>query len=103
MGRKGNSGMSGGPSTAARGYWDNLSTSGPNKYTALQYAADGNRSVLDSAVGRLSEGRSMTDAQKDSLRSALQEQARRWLSDNPKPRNPRKEGYTWNGKKYVRL
>ena len=103
-GRGGKSGMSsGGFSTTAKDYWDNLSGSGPSKYAALQFAADGNENILNSAVNRISEGKSMTDAQKDSLRTALQEQAKKWLEDNPKPKSPRKEGYTWDGKKYVRL
>ena len=102
-GRGSNSRMTGnGFSSTAKDYWDNLNSSGPNKYTAIQYAANGNRSVLDSAVNRVSGGKDLTDTQKDSLRGALQEQARKWLEDNPKPKNPRKEGYTWNGKKYVR-
>lgn len=94
--------MGGGFNTTARDYWDNLNASGPNKYSVLKYAADGNKNVLNSAVGKASEGKNMTDAQKDNLRKALQEQAKKWLSDNPKPKNPKKEGYTWNGKKYVR-
>lgn len=98
----GSGGMGGGFNTTARDYWDNLSASGPNKYSVLKYAADGNKNVLDSAVGKASEGKNLTDAQKDSLRRSLQEQARKWLEDNPKPKNPRKDGYHWDGKRYVR-
>lgn len=97
-GRGGTSGFNG----SAKNYWDNLNTTGPNKYSAVQKAANGNSVVLDNAVGRIAGEKQLTEVQQQKLRTAVQEQAKRWLANNPRPRNPRKEGYTWNGKKYVR-
>lgn len=37
-----------------------------------------------------------------ALQSAIQKQAQAWLNANPRPANPRKNGYKWNGTKYVK-
>lgn len=37
-----------------------------------------------------------------ALQSAIQRQAQEWLNANPRPANPRKNGYKWNGTKYVK-
>lgn len=101
-GRGGSSGGMGGFGGSAKSYWDNLSATGPSKYAAVEMAAKGSKNVLDNAVGRIAGERDLTPSQESSLRTAVQEQAKKWLEDNPRPKNPRKEGYHWDGKKYVR-
>lgn len=53
---------------------------------------DGNRVLMD----RLSS------SAKTQLTKAIQTSAQKWLERNPKPAHPRKEGYKWNGRKYVK-
>lgn len=36
------------------------------------------------------------------VQSAIQRQAQKWLKRNPRPKNPRKDGYKWDGTKYVK-
>lgn len=38
----------------------------------------------------------------NALQSAIQRQAQVWLDRNPRPAHPRKDGYKWDGTKYVR-
>lgn len=103
MGRKSRSGMSGsGNGAVVKSFFDNLTASGPSKYTFIQGVADGKTSLIETAVNRILGDRMVTDARRDSMRKAVQEEASKWLKDNPKPAHPRKDGYTWDGKKYVR-
>lgn len=44
----------------------------------------------------------MTSGAKTQLDKATQASAQKWLRDHPRPKNPRKEGYKWDGTKYVR-
>lgn len=38
----------------------------------------------------------------NALQSAIQRQAQAWLDRNPRPASPRKNGYKWDGTRYVR-
>lgn len=67
---------------------DLLNGSGKNATWKSDY-----QSVLMSRLG--------TSGQQ-TLRSAIQRQAQEWLNANPRPANPRKNGYKWNGTRYVK-
>lgn len=44
----------------------------------------------------------MTPGAKTQLNKAIQSSAQKWLRNHPKPEHPRKDGYKWDGTKYVR-
>lgn len=114
--------------TAARDYWDNLRIPAGEKYGQVQDAADGkmlsyhqydvirtqagdNNPDLLNGSGRNATWKSgyqeavmdkLGTSGKKELQSAIQRQAQEWLKRNPRPANPRKNGYKWNGTKYVK-
>lgn len=114
--------------TAAKDYWDNLRIPAGEKYGQVQDAADGKMlsyhsyDVIRTQAGDNNpdllngSGRNATwkanyqdtinerlgESGRDVLQSAIQRQAQEWLKRNPRPANPRKNGYRWDGTKYVR-
>lgn len=113
---------------AARNYWDNLRIPAGEKYGQVQDAADGKMlgyhsyDVIRTQAGDNNpdllngSGRNATwkanyqdtinerlgESGQNALQSAIQRQAQAWLDRNPRPTHPRKDGYKWDGTKYIR-
>lgn len=114
--------------TAAKNYWDNLRIPAGEKYGQVESAANGDMlgyhqyDVIRTQAGDNNpdltngSGRNMTwksgyneiinerlgESGRQELRSAIQRQAQAWLDRNPRPAHPRKDGYKWDGRKYVK-
>jgi len=115
-------------STAARNYWDNLRIStnekydqaedaargemlGFHQYDVIRTQAGGNNPDLLYGTGRNATWKEnynrtinerLGESGQSALRSAIQSEAQAWLDRNPRPQNPRKNGYRWNGTRYVK-
>lgn len=109
---------------AARDYWDTLRIPAGEKYAQAEGAAKSleGASKHEYDVIRTQAGNNNPDlfngswkpgyqstiqdrlgaSGQQALQSAIQRQAQAWLNANPRPANPRKNGYKWNGTRYVR-
>lgn len=92
--------LNGGVLSASTHVYDVIRTQAGNNNPDLLNGSGRNATWKSGYQDTISER--LGESGQNVLQSAIQKQAQAWLDRNPRPEHPRKDGYKWDGTKYVR-